>query len=34
LFGLTLRVRDAFPVLRLGWITIAEARGGGMALIG
>jgi hypothetical protein len=33
-FDLTLRLRDAFVALRLGWISIAEARGASMVFIG
>jgi hypothetical protein len=33
-FDLTLRLRDAFAALRLGWISIAEARGGRIVFIG
>jgi hypothetical protein len=33
-FDLTVRLRDAFLELRLGWITVAEARGGSMVLMG
>jgi hypothetical protein len=31
---LTLRLRDAFVALCLGWITIGEARGGSTVFIG